>query len=826
MCIMAPHMKVLARLCPATALLVGLIAPQPLPVAASAPSVQHADPTIGPHALDEARHAHDLVPMAPIPAAFQTRRAPNTTSSPTYGGSGLNREVFGFAPYWALAAGSTWDYSLLTTVAYFGLDANADGTINDTTNGWQHWANDGNLTAIITSAHTAGDRVVVTVKAFQESTICSIVMSDTTTQAAIDTIIKIGLTDPNHPVDGVNIDFEGNSVPGCPATTPPSPYPTIQAGFTHFMTQLTAQVHARLPSDLVSVDTYSGSASWDGGIFNIGQLGAVVDAMFTMNYDMYGNIPGQAAPNAPMNGGPYNDALTVSQYVSKAPASKVILGVPYYGYKWSTTGPGPYAQATSGPSATPYTDVLFDLACAQQLHQSWDYTAQEPWASWWSPLTNDPCGGNRNSWRELYYDNAGSLGTKYDLVNSYNLRGAGMWALGYDGGAPELWAVLKAKFGTSWPGQYQAVTPTRILDTRNTRSPIGPGTLDVPVAGVGPVPSTGATAVVLNVTVTQPSQTTYVTLYPTGSGRSFSSNLNLTAGRTEANLVEVALGLGGKVTVFNAAGFAHLIFDVAGYVTPAGGSSTMAGRLTAVAPARLFDTRDPGHSRIGSRSTLRIPMAGRQGLPAGGMQAVALNLTVTNPTMQSFLTAYPTGTSLPGVSNLNFSPGETRANRAIVPLGADGSITLYNRDGFTDAVVDVTGWFADATATGVLGGQETVITPVRIADTRLGLGAGAVGPGKTVAIQVAGMGPVPAMSAPSPPRAVILNVTVTDTTAPSFVTVYPSQLPRPGTSDINFVGAQTVPNLVVVKLGADGMITVYNAMGATNVIVDVLGWFS
>src|SRR5205807_6961367 len=120
------------------------------------------------------------------------------------------------------------------------------------------------------------------------------------------------------------------------------------------------------------------------------------------------------------------------------------------------------------------------------------------------------------------------------------------------------------KFTSSWPGQYHAVTPTRILDTRNTQSPLGPGqALDVPVAGVAvggytPVP-TGATAVVLNLTVTQPSQATYLTLYPPGSGRSYSSNLNADAGRTEANLAEVALGIGGKATVLHAAGAAHVI---------------------------------------------------------------------------------------------------------------------------------------------------------------------------------------------------------------------------------------------------------------------------
>ena len=63
-----------------------------------------------------------------------------------------------------------------------------------------------------------------------------------------------------------------------------------------------------------------------------------------------------------------------------------------------------------------------------------------------SPASGDPCGANHNSWREVYYDDAQSLGLKYGLVNASQLRGAGIWALGYDGASRDLWNVLSAKF--------------------------------------------------------------------------------------------------------------------------------------------------------------------------------------------------------------------------------------------------------------------------------------------------------------------------------------------------------------------------------------------
>ena len=71
-----------------------------------------------------------------------------------------------------------------------------------------------------------------------------------------------------------------------------------------------------------------------------------------------------------------------------------------------------------------------------------------------------------------------------------------------------------------------------------------------------------------------------------------------------------------------------------------------------------------------------------------------------------------------------------------------------------------------------------------------------------------------------------MNVTVTNTTAPSDLRIFPSDVNPPNASDLNFVAGQTVPNLVVVKLGPDGYIGIYNAGGSTDVIVDVLGWYN
>jgi hypothetical protein len=415
------------------------------PVVAGTTVPHWADPTPGPHAGDDARHRQDRLAFTPARTAITprgTRLSAPLAATPS--GRPLQREVFAFAPYWSLSQNTAWKYSLMSTVAYFGLDLYADGSfVKGSNNGWNGW-NSQDMVNTINQAHQAGGRVVVVIKAFDNPTICSLVYNSAQT-AITNTITQIKAKN----IDGVNVDFEGSNTT-CPNNL------SLQAGLTSFMGQLTSQVHQQVPGSFVTIDTYSGSASWDAGEFNIGALAPVVDAMFDMAYDMEsGNMYGHAGPTAPLNGWTYNDTLSVNQYLTKAPASKVILGVPYYGVKWSTSSNQPYATTTSGRTAEPYANVGGDFFCAanSQLKQDWDATASTPWASWLSPLTSpDPANCPAyNSWRELYYDNAQSLGYKYDLVNRTNLRGSGMWALGYDGNAPELWQVIQDKF-VLWSG--------------------------------------------------------------------------------------------------------------------------------------------------------------------------------------------------------------------------------------------------------------------------------------------------------------------------------------------------------------------------------------
>lgn len=380
--------------------------------------------------LDDMRHASDRL-------SFQ--RAMTTPPALVYSNPLLRREVFGFAPYWELQHYSEWNLNLVNTIGYFGLDVNDDGTFATVGSGWDGWTSS-NLANLITQAHAAGDRVVLVIKDHQDASINKIV-----TTAALQTLVDGTMAAMSSKgLDGVNVDFEPSGSPL---------FPDIPLGMTNLMKAMSSQVHTRYPNAEVTIDTYAGSASWDGGSFVIGNLAPYTDAFVVMAYDsVFSNMPGQAGPNSPLNGWTYNDTVDVSQYLTKAPASKVILAVPYYGYVWSTVDGTPYSSTVSGGQAITYTGAVGNLTCgaiAQTV--GWDATGQSPWTAWWSPSSNDPCGDNAGRPREMYFDNATSLGIKYDLINSQNLRGVGIWALGYDTGRTELWNELATKFTGATP---------------------------------------------------------------------------------------------------------------------------------------------------------------------------------------------------------------------------------------------------------------------------------------------------------------------------------------------------------------------------------------
>jgi hypothetical protein len=382
--------------------------------------------------------------------------------------------------------------------------------------------------------------------------------------------------------------------------------------------------------------------------------------------------------------------------------------------------------------------------------------------------------------------------------------------------------AVSASSNTVIPGRgiYHPLTPTRILDTRTTSGPlVGGTTLTVPVAADLGIPANSIYAAVINVTVVNTTTPSYLTIYPAGIPQPLASSLNWTAGQTVPNLVEVAVGPGGQVNVFNAAGSTNVIFDVEGYVATPAATPGPSGLFNAITPTRILDTRDHtgGASTVGPNATITLPVAGDGFVPPTGAAAVVLNVTVTKPSASSYLTVFPTG-NRPLASNLNFTAGQTVPNRVVVPLAGDGSISFYNAFGTVDVIADLSGWFTDGSNPSASGSRFAPVPPTRILDTRT---TSKLGPNQSMPVAIAGNGPTPNAGA----LAAVLNVTVTGPTSSSYLTVWPDGDSRPLASDLNYAAGQTVPNMVVVKLSAAGKIDLYNAFGSVDVVIDVMGWY-
>jgi uncharacterized protein YkwD len=239
--------------------------------------------------------------------------------------------------------------------------------------------------------------------------------------------------------------------------------------------------------------------------------------------------------------------------------------------------------------------------------------------------------------------------------------------------------------------RFHTLTPSRILDTRNTTI-LGPaGTMGLQVTGRGGVPATGVSAVVMNVAVTGGTDMSHLTVFPAGQARPLASNLNWVPGDTVPNLVTAKLGAGGAVSIFNAVGSVHVIADVAGWYDD-GTSATGAG-YHPLTPSRILDTRD-GSGAIAPAAVRELQVSGQGGVPAAGVSAVVTNVALTGPTAHGHLTIYPAGESVPGASNLNFRPAQTVANLVSAKLGAGGRVGIFNASaGSTHVIADVAGWF-------------------------------------------------------------------------------------------------------------------------------------
>jgi erythromycin esterase len=385
---------------------------------------------------------------------------------------------------------------------------------------------------------------------------------------------------------------------------------------------------------------------------------------------------------------------------------------------------------------------------------------------------------------------------------------------------------------TVLPGlRFVAVTPCRLADTRGASGPFGGPTLAggtsrsfaIPQSACS-IPST-AQAYSLNVTVVPQGPLPYLTLWPTGQDQPLVSTLNSFEGAVAANAALVPAGTDGAVSVY-AAGPSDVILDINGYFDASTGPSSYS--FYPATPCRVADTRGSAgpfggpEMQGGESRDFAIPVS-TCGMPFNA-GAYSLNVTVVpDPAVDylGYLSTWPAGQAQPLVSTLNSWTGKVVANAAIVPAGANGSISVFVSNP-TNVILDTNGYFGAEGSAGALSFYP--VTPCRVADTRNAVGPFggpemAASSTRSFAIPAAGCG-IPATAA-----AYSVNVTVVPDSVLSYLTTWPAGQAQPLVSTLNSFDGTVVANAALVPAGANGAISVF-VTNPTHVILDINGYFA
>jgi len=367
-------------------------------------------------------------------------------------------EVFGFAPYWTLPQSGGFDVGAMTTLAYFSVDANPDGSLVESGAGWNGFESQA-LADLVTRAHAAGDRVVLTVTCFDQGALDAIT-SDPSAPARLSAAVVAAIAAKN--LDGVNIDFEGNGS-------------ADQNGLTNLVSAVSTAVHTANPHDQVTMDTYASSAGDPGGFYNVKALAPAVDGFFVMSYQL--NLSATPSATSPLTSTMFSDLTTAKEYTAAVSGSKVILGTPFYGYDWPTTDGTLTAQATGGAVPITYGQVV---ASGHPIY--WDPVTNTAWTSYQD-------GGQ---WHEDFFENPQSLYLEAQLAQSFGLDGVGIWALGMDGNDPSMVTALDGfapplKVTDTGPASTAASSPAT---TTTTAPPPTTTTAPPPTTTTAPPPTT------------------------------------------------------------------------------------------------------------------------------------------------------------------------------------------------------------------------------------------------------------------------------------------------------------------------------------------------
>jgi spore germination protein YaaH/PKD repeat protein len=344
-------------------------------------------------------------------ASFFEAKPYQTPISAQKTGCNLNKVVYGWHPYWVGNAYQNYQWDLLSHFSFFSYEVNAADGEPLTTHGWSTSA------AVDAALATGNTKVTLCVTLFSGHT--TFFGSSAAQQTLIDNLINLVQTRGAH---GVNIDFEG--VPSSEATA-----------FCNFMVDLSNQMHTAIPGSEVSTVLYA--VDWNG-VFDFSIMEPAVDQYIIMGYGYYYSGSGNAGPTDPLYhfGNTYNYTLskTITYYLdSGCPSEKLVMGLPEYGYEWSTSSTSIPSAATASGGAKTYAVV--------KNNTSGDYAQSNH--IWESDSYTDVYVFNNGSTKQCFISLDSAWRKRLDHINKTGIAGIGIWALGYDDGYMGLWNAME-----------------------------------------------------------------------------------------------------------------------------------------------------------------------------------------------------------------------------------------------------------------------------------------------------------------------------------------------------------------------------------------------
>lgn len=338
--------------------------------------------------------------------------------------------VYGFLPYWNISSFTLQPET--THLSYFSLGIGADGSIltkvdGQVETGYQKLGSDDLLT-LFREQKQQGGRVDLTFTQFNNDDIVSFLTSARAHQqflTSVDSLLDA------YPIDGINIDIEYSGKVD----------DNLRKSFVTFMRTTKTHLEQKKSRPQLSVDMYVSAASkyliWD-----VPEMQKYTDYIVIMAYDFHRKSSPAAGPVAPLFGGKKlwdSDIVHfVKDFVAVVPSSKLLLGIPFYGYEWKTISSESQSATFPESGSTATLKRVEQLLSQKQLgdvQEFWNEDALSPYLSYQKD----------GSTHIIYFENSRSISYKLDLVNQLDLAGVAIWSLGYEGNSRDLWDVIQRK---------------------------------------------------------------------------------------------------------------------------------------------------------------------------------------------------------------------------------------------------------------------------------------------------------------------------------------------------------------------------------------------